>query len=96
MRTTPVTLTLELQLPQHYGDDDDLSSTVDYDALITYLKETVLQRRFQLLEYAVRAIYEAIQSFLRTYQKRAKIRVTLTKKLSHALLRDSRFTYGDF
>ena len=96
MRTTPVTLTLELQLPQYYGDDDDLNSTVDYDALMTHLEETVLKRRFQLLEYAVRAIYEAIQSFLRTYQKRAKIRVTLTKKLSHALLQNSRFTYGDF
>ena len=96
MRTTPVTLTLELQLPQHYGDDDDLSSTVDYDALITHLEETVLQRRFQLLEYAVRAIYSAIQTFLKTQHKQAKIRVTLVKSLSHALLRDSRFTYGDF
>ncbi len=96
MRTTPVTLTLELQLPQHYGDDDDLSSTVDYDALITYLKETVLQRRFQLLEYAVRAIYSAIQTFLKTQHKQAKIRVTLVKSLSHALLQNSRFTYGDF
>ena len=96
MRTTPVTLTLELQLPQHYGTDDDLSSTVDYDALITHLEETVLQRRFQLLEYAVRAIYSAIQTFLKTQHKQAKIRVTLTKKLSHALLQNSRFTYGDF
>ena len=96
MRTTPVTLTLELQLPQHYGTDDDLSSRVDYDALITHLEKTVLQRWFQLLEYAVREIYEAIQSFLRTYQKQAKVRVTLVKCLSHALLQNSRFTYGDF
>jgi len=96
MRTTPVTLTLELQLPQHYGDVDDLNSTVDYDALITYLKETVLQQRFQLLEYAGREIYQATRDFLQTRQKRAKIRVTLTKKLSHALLQNSRFTYGDF
>ena len=96
MRTTPVTLTLELQLPKTCGDVDDLNSTVDYDALITHLEKTVLQQRFQLLEYAVRTIYETIQSVLQAYQKRAKIRVTLTKKLSHALLQNSRFTYGDF
>jgi len=96
MRTTPVTLTLELQLPQHYGTDDDLSSTVDYDALITYLEETVLQRRFQLLEYAGREICKAVRNFLQTHQKQAKVRVTLTKTLSHALLQNSRFTYGDF
>ena len=96
MRTTPVTLTLELQLPQHYGDDDDLNSTVDYDALMTHLEETVLKRRFQLLEYAVREIYSAIQTFLKTQHKQAKIRVTLVKSLSHALLQNSRFTYGDF
>ena len=96
MRTTPVTLTLELQLPQHYGDVDDLNFTVDYDALIMHLEKTVLQRRFQLLEYAVRAIYSAIQTFLKTQHKQAKIRVTLVKSLSHALLQNSRFTYGDF
>ena len=95
-RMTPVTLTLELQLPEVYGTDDDLSSTVDYDALITHLEETVLKRRFQLLEYAVREIYSAIKTFLQTHQKQAKIRITLTKTLSHALLQDSRFTYGDF
>ena len=96
MRTTPVTLTLELQLPKTCGDVDDLNSTVDYDALMTHLEKTVLQRRFQLLEYAVREIYSAIQTFLKTQHKQAKIRVTLVKSLSHALLRDSRFTYGDF
>ena len=94
-RTTPVTLTLELQLPQHYGTDDDLSSTVDYDALMTHLEETVLQQRFQLLEYAVREIYSATRAFLQTHQKQARVRVTLIKTLSHVLLRDSRFTYGD-
>ena len=96
MRTTPVTLTLELQLPKTCGDVDDLNSTVDYDTLITHLEETVLKRRFQLLEYAVREIDSAIQTFLKTQHKQAKIRVTLVKSLSHALLRDSRFTYGDF
>lgn len=95
-RTTTVTLTLALQLPQHYGTVDDLSSTVDYDALLTHLEKTVLQRRFQLLEYAVREIYSAIQTFLQARHKRAKVRVTLTKTLSHALLQDSRFTCGDF
>ncbi len=95
-RTTPVTLTLELQLPKAYGTDDALMSTVDYNALMTHLEETVLQRRFQLLEYAVREIYSAIQTFLKTQHKQAKIRVTLVKSLLHALLCDSRFTYGDF
>ena len=95
-RTTPVTLTLELRLPKTCGTVDDLMSTVDYDTLITHLEETVLKRRFQLLEYAVREIYSAIQTFLQTYRKQAKVRVTLVKVLSHALLQNSRFTYGDF
>lgn len=95
-RTTPVTLTLELQLPKTCGTVDALTSTVDYDALITHLEETVLKRRFQLLEYVVRELYSAIQTFLQTHQKQAKVRVTLVKVLSHTLLRDSRFTYGDF
>lgn len=95
-RATPVTLTLELRLPKTCGDVDDLNSTVDYDTLITHLEETVLKRRFQLLEYAVRAIYSAIQTFLQAQHKQAKIRVTLVKCLSHALLQNSRFTYGDF
>ena len=96
MRTTPVTLTLELRLSKTCGDVDDLNSTVDYDALITHLEKTVLQQRFQLLEYAGREIYQATRDFLQTRQKQAKVRVTLTKKLSHALLQNSRFTYGDF
>lgn len=95
-RMTPVTLTFKLQLPQRYGIDDDLNSTVDYDALMTYLEKGVLQRQFQLLEYAGKEIYEAIQSFLQAHQKQAKVRVTLTKTLSRALLQDSRFTCGDF
>ncbi len=95
-RTTPVTLSLELKLPDDYGTADDLSCTVDYDTLIQHLEKTVLQQQFQLLEYAARKIYEAIRSFLQAYCKQAKVRVTLTKTLSHALLRDSRFTYGDF
>ena len=96
MRTAPVTLTLELQLPGACGTEDDLTSSVDYDALAAYLEQTVLQRRFQLLEYACREIYGAAKSFLQTHRKRAKVRVTLTKMLTHALLRDSRFRYGDF
>lgn len=97
MRTTSVTLTLELQLPKTYGTvADDLASTVDYDALMTYLEKSVLQQRFQLLEYAGKAIYQAVRSFLETHHKQARMRVTLVKSLSHALLRDSRFTYGDF
>lgn len=96
MRTTPVTLTLELQLPKAYGAVDDLNSTVDYDALVMHLETGVLKQRFQLLEYACREIYQATRDFLQTRQKRAKVRVTLTKTLSHALLRDSRFTCGDF
>ena len=95
-RTTPVTLTLELRLPKTYGDVDDLNSTVDYDALMTYLEETVLKQRFQLLEYAGKEIYSAIQTFLQVHQKQAKVRVTLVKCLSHTLLQNSRFTYGDF
>ena len=95
-RTTPVTLTLELQLPKTYGAVDDLTSTVDYDALMTYLEETVLKQRFQLLEYAGKEIYSAIQTFLQVHQKQAKVRVTLVKCLSHTLLQNSRFTYGDF
>ena len=95
-RTALVTLTLELQLPQHYGDVDDLNSTVDYDALITHLEKTVLQQRFQLLEYAGRELYSAIQTFLQARHKQAQVRVTLVKCLSHALLQNSRFTYGDF
>lgn len=95
-RTTPVTLTLELQLPKTCGTVDDLNSTVDYDTLITHLEETVLKRRFQLLEYAVRAIYSAIQTFLQAQHKQTKVRVTLVKCLSHALLQNSCFTYGDF
>lgn len=95
-RTTPVTLTLELRLPKTCGTVDDLTSTVDYDALMTYLEKNVLQQRFQLLEYAGKAIYQAVRSFLETHHKQARIRMTLTKSLSHALLRDSRFTYGDF
>ena len=95
-RTTPVTLTLELRLPKTCGDVDDLNSTVDYDALMTYLEETVLKQRFQLLEYAGKEIYSAIQTFLQVHQKQAKVRVTLVKCLSHMLLQNSRFTYGDF
>ena len=96
-RTTPVTLTLELQLSKDYGTvADDLSTTVDYDALMTHLEKNVLQQRFQLLEYAGKAIYQTVRSFLETHHKQARIRVTLKKSLSHALLRDSRFTYGDF
>lgn len=95
-RTTPVTLSLELKLPDDYGTADDLSCTVDYDMLIQHLEKTVLQQQFQLLEYAARKIYEAIRSFLQAYCKQAKVRVTLVKCLSHALLQNSRFTYGDF
>ena len=96
-RTTLVKMILELRLPNNYGTiADDLTSTVDYDALAHYLIQTVLPQRFQLLEYACKEIYRAIQRFLQIHGKRAHFRVTLVKSLSHTLLQNSRFTYGDF
>jgi dihydroneopterin aldolase len=96
-RTTLVKMILELQLPDDYCIiTDDLSSTIDYDELVSYLEQSVLHQRFQLLEYACKEIYLAIQRFLKMREKHANVRITLIKQLSHKLLKHSSFIYGDF
>lgn len=95
--TTPVQIVLELKIPSSYGTcSDDLAQTVDYDALVQWVYQTIFHKRFQLLEYATQQVHQTIRQFLQDHHRKAAIRVTLIKKLTHPLVQESQFTIGDF
>ncbi|MBP5191102.1 MAG: GTP cyclohydrolase I FolE [Opitutales bacterium] len=94
---TPVQMVLELKIPSSYGTcSDDLAQTVDYDALVQWVYQTIFHKRFQLLEYATQQVHQTIRQFLQDHHRKAAIRVTLIKKLTHPLVQESQFTIGDF
>ena len=96
-RTTPVQLTIELKLNELSAlKSDQLNDTVCYDQLINHLKTQCFDKTYQLIEYAGASIFETIQAFLKQKNKEAKVRVTLTKRLNHALLKDSQFVLSEF
>jgi dihydroneopterin aldolase len=96
-KTTPIRLEIELQLPETYGTTaDDLSQTVCYDQLMRRIQNDCLQEKFQLIEYAGASIYRCIHRFLDEQNRMARVKVTLTKLLSHPLISNSQYTIGDF
>ena len=96
-RTTPVQLTVELKLNELSAlKTDMLTDTVCYDQLINHLKTQCFDKTYQLIEYAGASIFEEIKAFIKQKSKEAKLRITLTKKLKHDLLKDSQVVLSDF
>lgn len=94
---TPIQLSLQLRTPVEYGTrKDDLSTTVDYDALMLGIKHACLNQRFRLIEFAGQTIYQWVHKYLADHYQDMPIKITLQKRLSHSWLQDSQFVIGDF
>ena len=95
--TTPIQLVIELKQKENAElNTDALNDTICYDTLINYLNKKCFNGTYQLIEYACSSIFNAIKEFLNQNGKEAKVRVTLTKRLTHPLLQDSLFVLSDF
>ena len=95
--TTPVKIEIDIQLPKEiYLAKDQLNNVICYDKLIHFLKETCLNERYQLIEYACRMLYDNLHNYLAKMDQTCLVRVSLKKKLQHPLLENSTCIISDF